>query len=129
MEKKFCLNCFKQKLIDDFGLENSKNPAKGYRSKCKECCTEIEARRFYESMLEKYPDNYWECDVCDHIVKVKKKICTKCKQPRGTIDYSLPGRGTTSSTNSSPKAVACEASVGSEATLANEVRFAPKELP
>lgn len=92
MEKKFCLNCFKNKPIDEFSLESSKNPAKGYKSKCKECLSEIEARRFYEDMIEKNPEAYWECDVCDHIVKIKKTKCTRCKQERGSVDLRVPGR-------------------------------------
>jgi hypothetical protein len=89
MEKKFCVNCFKDKSIKEFGLENSKNPAKGYKSRCKDCCSEIEARRFYEIMIEKYPEKYWECDVCDHIVKISKNVCTRCKRPKGSVDKSL----------------------------------------
>jgi hypothetical protein len=84
MEKRFCLNCFRFKKEDAFGWENSKNKSKGRKSKCKECCTEIEARRFYERMLEKFPENYWECDVCDHIVNIKKGYCTKCKEPKNS---------------------------------------------
>jgi hypothetical protein len=92
MEKKFCLNCFKNKPVDEFSLISSARPNGGYKSKCKQCLTEIEARRFYEGLLEKNPENYWECDVCDHVVKIKNTKCTKCKQPKGSVDLSLPGR-------------------------------------
>jgi hypothetical protein len=92
MEKKFCQNCFKTKPLSAFALESYKRPSKGYKTRCKECCSEIESRRFYETLLEKFPEKYWECDVCDHIVKVEKKVCTKCKMPRGAVDSTIPRR-------------------------------------
>lgn len=92
MRKKFCLNCFKNKPLNEFSLESSKDPSKGHKSKCKECFSEIESRRFYEEMLEKNPENFWECDVCDHIVKLKNDKCTRCKKPKGSVDLSLLGK-------------------------------------
>ena len=88
MELKFCENCFKTKPIDEFGLWNSKDLSKGRKTKCKQCCTEVESRRFYEEQLEKNPETYWECDICDHIVNVKRSYCNRCKHPRGAKPQS-----------------------------------------
>jgi hypothetical protein len=82
MESKICSNCFKSKSIVNFSWENNNNHKKGRRNRCNSCTKEIEARRMKESKIEKFPEKYWECDICDDIVHVKNETCKTCKEPR-----------------------------------------------
>ena len=87
-EKKECFNCFKFRPIRDFGVE-FKGGKKYVKCLCIECLKEIERRRHYERKLEINPELYWECDGCDHIVRVKKKFCPKCNYPKTDFTESF----------------------------------------
>ena len=49
-----------------------------YRPYCKECHKIMTARRRLEKKRDIFPDNYWDCDNCDHIVRIEKESCNKC---------------------------------------------------
>jgi RNase P subunit RPR2 len=57
-------------------------PAPAYRSHCKSCRSASTYRRQLEKLLIAYPGSFWECDDCDHIVRIDLKTCNKCGTPR-----------------------------------------------
>ena len=64
------------------GKIKDKNLSCYYRPYCKTCHNQINIRKVLEKKIKEYPNSFWECDNCDHIVSVSRKFCSKCKAER-----------------------------------------------
>lgn len=67
-----CGNCFKVLSFDLFYKTKYGNP----QSYCKKCSFQIQRTRMFEKKLERHPDIFVECDVCDKIYR--KEGTHKC---------------------------------------------------
>lgn len=81
-EFKECLNGH-IKPISEFYPHNKKslydkNSSCYYRPYCKECLNYINSRRRLEKKRDIFPDKFWDCDNCDHIVSILRTLCNKC---------------------------------------------------
>lgn len=70
------------KPINEFYPHNKKKGnsqiSSYFRPYCKECHNAINIRKELERKRDQFPQSFWDCDKCDHIVNVKKKVCDKC---------------------------------------------------
>lgn len=70
-----CGNCFQIKDFSEFCVETKTGRPK---TSCKKCLCKIVYRRKLEKILIAFPNQYIECDNCDHIYRKANKQCRKC---------------------------------------------------
>jgi hypothetical protein len=81
---KECINGHIKPIAEFYPHNKSKQPNMScyYRPYCKECHNAINIRKALEKRRRKFPNSFWDCDHCDHIVSVTKIKCDKCNGSR-----------------------------------------------
>jgi RNase P subunit RPR2 len=81
-KRKECLNGHIKELSEFYPHHKKGVYLKGdscyYRPYCKECHKAITSRKRLEKKRDLFPNSFWDCDNCDHIVSVQKDTCDKC---------------------------------------------------
>lgn len=70
VEKKHCLSCFQEKLINKFPKCHSSKD--GYRNKCSECNNAVYRQRKIKNYNSHINDDFIKCSICNELIKHEK---------------------------------------------------------
>lgn len=78
---KICKCCLDLKPNKNFSIVGTRRDGSKIRHVwCRVCKSRYDSRKQLEEKLEKYPDRYVECEVCDHIFARRLKTCKHCRR-------------------------------------------------